>query len=98
MHDGGLPGGVDHGQVGRQRRKRRIGALERRVGLSDDRPLARRPHAMHVDVAQMAQLRDKLGDVYPRTAVDLGRILPSHHRHPHGHDGSSRGGLPHDCY
>ncbi len=37
MHDGGLRGGVGHHQIGRQRRQRRVGALERRVGLVHDR-------------------------------------------------------------
>jgi hypothetical protein len=42
---------------------------------------------MHVDLAKVAQLRDELGDVYARAAVDLGWILPRHHCHPHGDDG-----------
>ena len=58
-------------------------------GWCDERPVARRAHAVHVDLAQVAQLRDELGDVYACTAVDLGRILPRHHRHPHVYDRSS---------
>jgi hypothetical protein len=53
---------------------------------------------MNVDLAQMAQLRDELGDVHPRPAVDLGRILPSHHRHPHSVDRNRHGKLPQDCF
>ena len=59
-------------------------------GCATIAPGARRAHAVHVDLAQVAQLRDELGDVNARAAVDLGWILPSHHRHPHGDDGSSR--------
>ena len=46
----------------------------------------------------MAQLGDELGDVNPGPAVHLGRILPSHHRHPHGYDGSRRAALPQPCF
>ena len=83
---------VDHVEVRRQRRQRRVGALESRIGLRHDHPRTRGSHAMHVDLAQMPQLRDKLGDVNPGPAVDLGWILPSHHRHPHGDDGIQKSG------
>ena len=44
---------------------------------------------LHIDaIVPGAQLRDELGHVHPRAAVDLRRILPSHHRHPHTRHGS----------
>ncbi|BBY82485.1 hypothetical protein MPUL_36430 [Mycolicibacterium pulveris] len=49
---------------------------------------------MHVDLAQMAQLRDELGDVHPGPAVNLGWELPGHHRHPHVTDDSDDGRPP----
>ncbi len=97
MHDGRAFGGVGHHQIRRQRRQRRVGALERRVGLVDERTVARGAHAVHVDVAQVAQLRDEFGDVYAGTAVHLGRILPRHHRHPHVYDRSVRRRAPQPC-
>ena len=60
------------------------------VGLVRERARPRRAHAVHVDLAQLAQLRDELGDVYPGAAVDLRRIFPSHHRHSHTRHRSSR--------
>ncbi len=38
--------------------------------------LARLAHALHVDIDQLAQLRDQLGDVDAGAAVDRRRILP----------------------
>ncbi len=52
-------------------------------------PVARGAHAVHVDFAQAAQLRDEFCDVHAGPAVHLGWILPRHHRHPHAYDGSS---------
>ena len=86
----GLGGGIGHHQIGRQRRKRRVRAAQLRVGLVGERVRPGGAHAMHVNLAQFAQLRDELGYVHPRAAVHLRRILPSHHRHPHTRHGSSR--------
>ena len=91
----GLRGGIGHHQIRRQRRQRRVRAAQLRVGLIRERARSGRAHAVHVDLAQLAQLRDELGYVHPRAAVDLRRILPSHHRHPHTRHGSSRLGMVH---
>ncbi len=66
----------------------------------DEHARTRCPHAMDVDIAEVTKLCDKLGDVDPRPAVDLGWILPSHHRHPHGDDGSQKSGpwRQQDCF
>ena len=94
VHDGGLRGGAGHHQVRRQGRQRRVRAAQLGVGLIGERPRPRRAHAVHVDLAQTAQLRDELGHVYPGPAVDLRRILPSHHRHAHTRHRSSRRRTP----
>ena len=85
----GFGGGIGHHQIGRQRRQRRVRAPQLRVGLVGERARTRRAHAVHVHLAKLAQLRDELGHVHPRAAVNLRRILPSHHRHPHTRHGSS---------
>ncbi len=77
-------GRVGHPQLGREHLQRGVGAGEFRVGRVDDvRPSRGGAHAVHVDVAQVAQVSDEFGDVYTGAAVDLGRILPGHHRHAH---------------
>ena len=90
-------GGVGHHQIGRKCGQRRVGALERRVGLVDECPVARSAHAVHVDLAQIAQLRDEFGDVDACAAVHLGRIFTRHHRHPHAYDRSVRRRAPQPC-
>ena len=97
VHHRGGRGRVDHHQVRRQRRQCRVGALERRIRLRDECARPRCAHAVHVHLAQVAQLRDELGDVHARAAVDLGWVLPSHHRHPHGYDGNGRRAAPLAC-
>ena len=94
MHDGGRRGGIDHVQVGRQRGEGEVGALQGRVRLRDGRLGPRSAHAVHVHLAQMPQLSDELGDVDARSAVHLGWVLPSHHRHPHAVDRSRYRGPP----
>ena len=83
VHDGGPGRGVGHDEVGGQRRQAGLAPAQRGIGLCDERPVARRAHAVHVHLAQLPQLSNQFGDVYTRTAVDLGWIFPGHHRHPH---------------
>ena len=47
---------------------------------------ARRSHAVHVDLAEVAQPRDEFGHVHTRSAVDLRRVLPAEHVDAHGDD------------
>ena len=58
-------------QIGRQRRQRRVGAGQRRIGPVGERrsDRAAAPHAVHVDLAQPAQLGDEFGDMYACTAM-----------------------------
>ncbi len=90
VHQVGTGGTHRHPQIGRQRCDRRIGAVEPRVGRVDRRGVPRLSHAVHVDLDQCAQVSHQFGHVDSGTTVDLGWILPCHHRHPHDDDASAR--------
>ncbi len=87
VHDVGPGAGVGDGEVDPERAQRRVGAGElRRLGVRR-RPglVAWRAEGVHprVQVAARPQRPDQLGDVHPRAAVHLGRVLLGQHVDSH---------------
>ena len=66
--------GGRHRQVGAEHPQRRVRALGIGLGVRGG-TLARLTHALHVDVDQLAELRNQLGHVHPGAAVDRRRVL-----------------------
>ena len=71
-----------HHQIGRQRGQGGVGTVQCGVGPVHEGTVTGCAHAVHLDIAQSAQLSHQFSDVDTGTAVDLGWVLPRHHCHP----------------
>ena len=84
VRDVGACRSLRHPKIRREHRQRRIGVGQCGVGGVDEGVVSGDAHAVHVDGDETSEMPDQFGDMNSRTAVDLGWILPRHHRHPHG--------------